>query len=139
MTNLSFDPFQSQGATSGTANVAIGQSTGSQYQGDALQDDLFFPSSGQTTAIVAPISFASIVGFSGSVLFNVGGVATTSGVPPIGASGGTALNVFTLASGYTPAGTGIAAASGLFGPAGCILVQVPTSGNPIVKIPFFNS
>jgi hypothetical protein len=147
---LSYDPFQSQGATSGTANVAIGQSTGSQYQGADISDNLLFPESGQSVTFYAPINFASGSTFftagaqSGApggpisaTVFDVGGIAGNSGVFPLGSSGGGSATVTTLGSGF--AATAVAAASGIFGPAGFFFVQVPTSGNPVVKVPFFNS
>ena len=151
MVNLSYDPFQSTGSTSGTANVSIGQSTGSQYQGDSMSDNLIFPESGQSLTIFAPLVFASgatlgsvtsqlvLGGTSGSVLFTVGGASSSSGQGPVGSSGGGFSNVTVAASGFTPQGSIVAANSGAFAPAGALIITVPTSGNPTVKIPFFNS
>lgn len=165
MVNLSYDPFQSQGATSGTANVAIGQSTGSQYQGADIASNLVFPESGQTQVIYSAIQFNSGVTFgSGATVFtpgavsgvtfiggvtatsgmpalafSVGGIATSSGVSPVGFSGGGTANVTTIQSGTWAVNTIVAANSGTFAPAGYFFIQVPTSGNPVVKVPFFNS
>lgn len=149
---MSYDPFQSVGATSGTANVAYGQSTGSQYQGADIADNLLFPQSGQVVTISAPIQLASgatitpvagtaftFGGASGSVLFTVGGVASSSGQGVVGSSGGGSGNITVSWSGFTPQGSITAANSGAFAPVGCLIITVPTSGNPTVKIPFFNS
>lgn len=162
--NLSYDPFQSTGSTSGTANVGVGQSTGSQYQGDSMSDNLIFPESGQTLTIYSLTSFAATSGVTftsgvtmfvpGNVsgvtqgvntagqtatVFNVGGIATSSGVSPVGMSGGGTFNVTTIASGTWATNTVVAANSGTFAPAGYFFIQVPTSGNPVVKVAFFNS
>ena len=161
-TTLSFDPFQQAGG-SGTANVPAGQSTGSQYQGADIADDLFFPQSGANPVTInSPIAFGSGATFftpgviSGSptagqpaTAFTIGGIASSSGVIYAGGSGGGAINVTVVGSGgggagtpYSPTGSGgtlIAGASGAFTPAGFFFIQVPTSGNPFVKIPFFNS
>lgn len=165
MVNLSYDPFQSQGASSGTANVPAGQSTGNQYQGADIADNLLFPfgqgisGSNNPVTLYAVVQFASGIGSSigsfsggtgpsgalvlfpgsGSILFSVGGQGSASGAGPVGSSGGGSGSVMVAASGFTPQGTAFASTSGIFGPAGCLFIQVPTSGNPVVKIPFFNS
>lgn len=155
MVNLSYDPFQSTGSTSGTANVAYGQSTGSQYQGADIADNLLFPQSGQVVTIFAPLVFASGAGLTSqntstttpASVLQIGGIATSSG---IGFSGTNSVGQITvIASGgggaagpAAPTGSGgtvIAGASGAFTPAGFFFIQVPTSGNPVVKVPFFNS
>lgn len=160
MVNLSYDPFQSTGSTSGTQNVSIGQSTGSQYQGDSMSDNLIFPESGQSLTVYSPLVLSATTFVSGATfftpgavsgvanpfivgqtatVFSVGGIATSSGVSPVGMSGGGTANVTTIASGTWATNTIVAANSGTFAPAGYFFIQVPTSGNPIVKVPFFNS
>lgn len=160
MTNLSYDPFQSVGSTSGTANVPYGQGTGSQYQGDAMQDMLLFPTSGAPATIYATVQFASGLTFNSgatfftpgavsgvnnqitvgqtATVFNVGGIAASSGVTAVGMSGGGNANVTVMGSGWATNSI-VAANSGTFAPAGYFFIQVPTSGNPVVKVPFFNS
>lgn len=166
MVNLSYDPFQATGASSGTANVPNGQSTGSQYQGADIADDLFFPlgqgvsgSSVTQVTLQAPVAFASgiygsigsfsggtsvsgallLIPGSGSILFTVGGTASSSGHSIVGSSGGGSGDCMVAWSGFTPQGSIVAANSGAFAPVGCLIIQVPTSGNPTVKVPFFLS
>ncbi len=150
---------------SGSANVAVGQSTGSQYQGADIADNLLFPQSGQTVTIYSQVQFNSGVTFGSgatiftpgavsgvtfiggatatsgmpSIAFSVGGIATSSGTSPVGFSGGGTANVSTIASGTWATNTIVAVNSGTFAPAGYFFIQVPTSGTPVVKVPFFNS
>jgi hypothetical protein len=147
---LSYDPLQA----SGSANVPTGQSTGSQYQGADIADNLLFPQSGQVVSISAPLIFNSGVTFftpgnisgfgvvgQAATVFQVGGTFQQSGIFPGGNSGqsfpGSGNVITCTASGFSS--TGVAGQSGLFGPAGYFFIQVPTSGNPIMKVPFFNS
>lgn len=74
-----------------------------------------------------------------AAVFSIGGIPTSSGVAPVGSSGGGFANVSVIASGTWATNTIVAANSGTFAPAGYFFIQVPTSGNPFVKVPFFNS
>lgn len=94
--------------------------------------------SGGTACSGAVITFPG----SGSILFTIGGQATSSGVGIVGASGGGSGSIMVGASGYPLTGSGgtvFAAGSGIFCPQGYFLIQVPTSGTPVVKVPFFAS
>ena len=152
--NMYVAPYQQ----SGSPNVPITESTGGQLQGSEgnlgnIENSAF---SGTVLSFPEVISNAVIVsgnltvgnqtilntafqsGTSTAGLVITGNLLQSGGTIVGGLSGQVAPGgVF--ASGYTYS-AGLATNSGQnFNPAGFILFNVPTSGSPWVKVPFFNS
>jgi hypothetical protein len=156
---------------SGSANVPLGESTGSQYQAAPYSEITTVSGFQSITDEVNAIETASITlntagsgynpgglqlqGFAPSVLASgnnqllgasisgvipagivIQGIVAQSGVGVSGWTGNQAATIF--ASGGSNA-TGLAANSGLYGPQGYFTIQVlGISGNPYMKVPFFN-
>jgi hypothetical protein len=147
---------------SGSANVPITESTGGQLQGSQGSDGNAENSSFSGTPGAAANIFSDNVVFSGNITVQnetiiqtgflsgswtqgivIQGAAIGSGSPSLGSMVG-------LSSGQSPNPTGVvfsgaatntvqALNSGTFAPLGYFFINVPTSGSPWVKVPFFNS
>lgn len=141
-------PFQQ----SGSANVPITESTGAQTQGEGALGNLGIIQNSSYSG--TPQAFANVVTdnvvLSGNITVNNQTILTTafqSGTSTAGIVITGTLNQ----SGFGPAqGASIFASgnstvsivstnSGAYAPAGYFLINVPTSGSPWVKVPFFNS
>lgn len=136
---------------SGSPNVPITESTGGQLQGTMGSEGLIENSSYSGTVAAAPFVVTDNVVCSGNLTVNNQTIITTSfisGTSTAGiiisattVSGGTATQGGVVTGTAASVSAGIAANSGgnIGCPMGFFYINVPTSGSPWVKVPFYNS
>ena len=166
--NQNIDPFQYNAPsgiqtmfTSGTltANVSIIESTGGQLQGTQGSLGNIEGASYSGTVGAFPEVFSNNVIVSGNITVSNQTIIATafmSGttnaglvITSAGQSGGGVINSGTLAtqtstvivagSGFGVSAVAAASGGGINAPMGFFWINVPTSGSPWVKVPFYNS
>jgi hypothetical protein len=129
---------------SGSANVPLTESTGGQLQGTQGNQGNIYGSSASGTPVSFADVYTSAIVASGNVTTNNQLIVTTNFVSGTSTAGfvltGASGTGF-IASGAPPNATASANQShgGLNAPAGFFFVNMPSSGSPWVKVPFYNS
>lgn len=143
---------------SGSANVPITESTGAQIQGTMNSDGIIENASYSGTPQASPNVFTDNVVLSGNITVQnqtivasnfLSGVATAglviagnsnaSGYIANLNSGSPSLVGPAVVTSGNATNTAVTTNSGAFAPNGYFFINVPTSGSPWVKVPFFNS
>lgn len=143
---------------SGSPNVPITESTGGQLQGTLGNEGNIFGSSASGCVQTNPSVETNNVIISGNITTNnqlivstafQSGVVTAGLVITPGNTGGIVVNSGVLAtqpstvivagSGFTVSTIAANSGGGLNTPMGFFWLNVPTSGSPWVKVPFYNS
>lgn len=143
---------------SGSANVPITESTGGQMQGSQDNTGIVENASYSGTVLSAPEVFSNAIVASGNLttenqlIINANFLSGIASVGLVIAGGSNASGYIANLNSGSPSLVGpavvtsgnatvsiIATNSGAFAPNGYFFINVPTSGSPWVKVPFFNS